>query len=76
MDVYTDGKDNPEKLFVAIQGTNFAKDGIINDLIDDSMIVTDTLEYGETFKKGEGSFRRLLNYLFGFLSFFQFDGCV
>ena len=31
MDIYTDGKNIPEELFIGIEGTNFKSKGILND---------------------------------------------
>lgn len=51
LDVYTDGESIPKNLYLGIEGTNFHKKTILNDLYDDSKILDDTLENGTTFKK-------------------------
>jgi len=51
LDVYTDGQEQPKNLYLGIEGTNFHKKTILNDLYDDSKILDDTLEDGATFKR-------------------------
>lgn len=51
LDVYTDGKDTPEDLYIGIEGTNFKSKGILNDLYDDSQILGNNIENTSTFKR-------------------------